>query len=109
MNTMMMQAMQQIQALQEKVAAAQKELETMTVTEEGGNGLVRATADGRGHITRLDLSPDLLNIDDHAMIEDLVMSTVNRVLASSRSMSDQHLARATEGLMPSIPGLNLPF
>ena len=42
----MMQAMQQLQAMQQKMADAQAALENKTVTEETGGGIVRATMSG---------------------------------------------------------------
>lgn len=107
MDNFMMQAIQQLQQLQEKAAQAQKELESMFVTEAGGGELVRVTADGRGRITRLALAPELLASDDREMTEDLIISTINRALDAARSMQEAHMARATSGLMPNIPGLGL--
>lgn len=107
MDNFMMQAMQQLQLLQEKTAQAQKELEAMFVTETGGGELIRVTVDGSGRLTKLELSPQLLSNDDREMVEDLVITTINRALESSRSMQEAHMARATAGLMPNIPGLNL--
>lgn len=107
MDNFMMQAMQQLQLLQEKTAQAQKELESMFVTETGGGSLVRVTANGRGRITKLELAPEVLNSEDREMVEDLIIATVNRAIESSRSMQEAHIARATAGLMPNIPGLNL--
>jgi len=109
MNTMMMQAMQQLQALQHKVAQAQSELESMIVTENGGDGRVSVTVDGKGRLKTLALDPDYVRTGDTEFLEDLLLATINKALDASRAMSDAHLARATEGMMPNIPGLNLPL
>lgn len=109
MENPMMQAMQQLQLMQEKMAEAQQQLESMSASEEGGGGVVRATANGHGRIIRLDITAEAYAADDREMFEDLLIATINKTLDSAKRMAEQHVAKATEGLMPNIPGFDLPF
>lgn len=109
MDNPMMQAMQQLQLMQEKMAEAQGQLESMTVSQDGGGGIIRVTANGLGRVTRLEITDEAYAGDDREMFEDLLIATVNRTLDAAKAMGDAHVAKATEGLMPNIPGFDLPF
>lgn len=109
MNQMMMQMMQAFQQMQQQVGEAQAKLAAMSVTEEGGDGLVRVTASGEGKITKLELDQERMKGEEKEVLEDLIMSTINRAIASVDGMKERELGSATQGMMPNIPGLNQLF
>ena len=111
MSNPMMQAMQQLQLMQQKMAEAQAALQQKSVTEEGGGGMVRVTADGLGRITGLVLSQEALAsaADDKEMLEDLLIATINKTVERAKEMANDDIGEATRGLMPDIPGLDLPL
>jgi DNA-binding YbaB/EbfC family protein len=105
MSNQMMQAMQQLQLMQQKMAEAQAALETKTLTEEAGSGMVRVTMNGHGRITRLEIDPSVIDAGDKESLEDLLISAINRATERAKEMASQDVADATRGLMPNIPGL----
>lgn len=108
----MMQAMQQLQMLQQKMAEAQAKIATMSVTEETGGGAVKVTANGPGQITKIEITPEAIDPEDRETLEDLILTAVNKALASSKKMAEDEVKSATAGLMPDIPGfpgMNLPM
>ncbi len=108
----MMQAMQQLQLMQQKVAEAQQKISTMSVTEETGGGAVKVTVTGNGTLTDVTIAAEAIDPEDRETLEDLVLTAVNKALESSRKMAENEMKAATEGLMPDLPGLpgmNLPF
>jgi len=109
MSNPMMQAMQQLQLMQQKMAEAQAALEHKTVTESGGGDMVRVTVNGQRKIIRLELSPEALSGEDKEMVEDLLISTINKALDSAATMANDEIGNATRGLMPNIPGLDMPI
>jgi DNA-binding YbaB/EbfC family protein len=109
MSNPMMQAMQQLQMMQQKMAEAQAALEHKTVTETGGGGLVRVTVNGHRRILKLELSPEAMTGEDKEMVEDLLISTINKAMESAAEMANNDIGDATRGLMPDIPGLDLPI
>lgn len=105
----MMQAMQAIQEMQKRMGEVQAKLKTMSITIDGGNGMVKATASGEGKLTKLEISPDLIKEEEKEMLEDLVITTVNKAIEAATGMREQEMQAATAGLIPNIPGMNLPF
>lgn len=111
MSNPMMQAMQQLQQMQQKMAEAQAALEHTLITEEGGGGMVRVTANGLGKLAKLELSDEAMAAagDDREMLEDLLIATINKTIDRAKEMANARIGEATRGLMPDIPGLDLPL
>ncbi|HXX64267.1 MAG TPA: YbaB/EbfC family nucleoid-associated protein [Bacteroidota bacterium] len=100
--------MKQIQKMQEKMARIQEELEAKTVVGESGGGMVKATANGKQRLLSIRIDKEVVNPADIEMLEDLVLAAANKALEDAGKMAQEEMAKATSGLMPNIPGLNLP-
>lgn len=100
--------MKQLQKMQEKVAQVQAELELKTVTAESGGGMVKVTANGKQQIVKIVIEQEVVNPAEKDMLEDLVVAAVNKALETSSAMAQQEMQKATAGMMPNVPGLNIP-
>ncbi len=106
---MMMQAMQAMQEMQKRMEAAQQKLKTMSVTEEGGGGIVRVTISGELKLTKLEIDEEARKNEEKDVLEDLMIATINKAIESAAAMKERELGASTEGLLPNIPGMNFPF
>ncbi|MDB5033918.1 MAG: YbaB/EbfC family nucleoid-associated protein [Chlorobi bacterium] len=109
MSNPMMQAMQQLQLMQEKMAEAQAALEQKRITRSGGDGLVQVTVSGLGKIIGITISPEAMTAEDKDTLEDLLITTINHAVDEAKEIANQDIGDATNGLMPNIPGLDLPI
>jgi DNA-binding YbaB/EbfC family protein len=100
--------MKQIQKMQERMAQVQEELEKKTVVGESGGGMVKATANGRQRLIALAIEREVINSEEQDMLEDLILAAVNKALEESQKMAQEEMGKVTSGILPNIPGLNLP-
>ena len=100
--------MKQVQKMQEKMAQVQDELEAKTVVGEAGGGMVKATVNGKQHLVKIQIDKEVVNPEDVEMLEDLVVAATNKALEEASKMAQEEMARVTSGMLPNIPGLNLP-
>ncbi len=91
--------LQQAQAMQEQLQAAQDKLAASTFTGQAGGGLIRAEMLGTGELVGLTISPEAVDMDDLESLSDLIIAAV-------RDASTQAV-RATQATMPDLGGLGL--
>ena len=102
------QLMKQAQAMQERMAEIQKELESFEVTGSAGGGLVQATLTGKGDLKRLQIDKSLAVPDEVEVLEDLVVAACNDARAKVNAHSEEEMRKLTGGL--NLPGgFKLPF
>ena len=105
---MQRQLMKKMQKMQEKLTSSmgqiQQELETLTVEDVAGQGMVRTTINGHQQIMSIKIDPKCVDPEDVEMLEYLVLTAVRDGLEKSKALSGDKMAALTAGL-PLPPGL----
>lgn len=100
--------MKQAQAMQQKMADLQSELDGVQVTGASGGGSVSVTMTAKGDVKGLTLDPTLLVPDEKEILEDLIVAALNDAKAKAERAAQERMQELTKGL-PLPPGMKLPF
>ncbi len=100
--------MNQLQAMQSKMADMQAKLEAATVIGQSGGGLVKVTLTGKGAMAGLNVDVSLLKEDEKEILEDLIVAAHADAKAKSEAVMAEEMKSVTGGL-PLPPGMKLPF
>ncbi|BAQ47457.1 MULTISPECIES: YbaB/EbfC family nucleoid-associated protein [Methylobacterium] len=100
--------MKQAQAMQQKMADLQSELDGVQVTGASGGGSVSVTMTAKGDVKGLTLDPALLVPDEKEILEDLIVAALNDAKAKAERAAQERMQDLTKGL-PLPPGMKLPF
>jgi nucleoid-associated protein EbfC len=103
----MMKMMGKMKEVQQKMKEAQDNLSHVKATGESGGGMVRVVANGKKQVLTIDIDPMIIKADDKILMQDLVVAAVNKALEEAEILAKEELKKATEGLLPNIPGMDL--
>jgi nucleoid-associated protein EbfC len=98
--------LKQVQKMQAEMQKVQNELGNLTISEEAGGGMIKATANGNKEIISVEIDPQVIKAEEKEILEDLVVAAVNKALQSAGKMAEEEMAKVTKGMIP--PGLNIP-
>lgn len=98
--------LEQARAMQGKLAQMQEGLQHQRVTSSSGGGTVSVEADGKGQITKISIDRSVVDPDDVAMLEDLLLVAVNQAQEKAADLARIEMAKMTGGL--DLP-FKLPF
>ena len=102
------QLMKQAQAMQEKMAEMQAQLEALEMTGLAGGGLVQLTLNGKSDLKRIKIDKSLIVPDELEVLEDLIVAAFNDARQKVSAHAEQEMQKLTGGLQ--LPGgLKLPF
>jgi hypothetical protein len=102
------QIMRQAQAMQAKVAEAQKKLEAMEVEGSSGGGAVKLKLSGKNALLAITIDPTLLAPDDREMLEDLIKVAHDDARKKLEDAQNDEMKGIGSG-MGLLPGFKMPF
>jgi nucleoid-associated protein EbfC len=102
------QIMRQAQAMQAKIAEAQKKVEQLEVEGAAGGGMVKVRLSGKHLMLGLTINPELLKPEEAEIVEDLVKAAYEDARRRLDDAQQDALKDATSG-MGMMPGFKLPF
>ena len=98
--------MKQVQAMQQKMADMQAELEALEVDGASGGGMVRVTATAKGQVKNIAIDDSLMKLDEKDILEDLIVAAINDAKGKGEALMQERMQKLTAGL-PIPPGLKL--
>lgn len=88
--------MRQAQAMQKKVADAQKRLEDMEIEGISGGGMVSVTLQGNMRVSHISINPALM-IDEVDVLEDLIIAAFNDAWEKIEQKKSEEMGSVMEG------------
>jgi|SRR6185369_15895511 len=102
------QIMRQAQAMQAKVAEAQKKLEAMEVEGSSGGGAVKIKLSGKNEMLAITIDPMLVVAEECEMLEDLIKLAHDDARKKLEDAQNEEMKGIGSG-MGLLPGFKMPF
>lgn len=99
--------LQQAQAMQQQLVEAQEAAAEQLVEGQAGGGAVRVVVTGGLQFESVSISPEAVDPEDVAMLEDLVVTACNDAVAKAQAVNQQALGGLDAGAL-GLPGLGSP-
>ena len=92
--------------MQSKFAEIQEGLVEKTVEVNTGGGMVKVVVNGLNEIISIKIDDELINMNDRAVLEDLIIGAVNEANKKVKELAQDEMRKITGGI--KIPGLFPP-
>lgn len=99
----MMGMMSKLKEAQQKVEETKKRLDTVTLSEQSNDGLLKVTITANREIKSLDIDDELL--EDKEQLEDYLILTLNKAIKKATEVNEAEISAVAKDGMPDIPGL----
>ena len=98
--------LKQAQEMQKQIENVQNQLSDMIIEAESGGGMVTVKVNGKHEVLELFIEPDAMK-EDKEILEDLIISALNKGLSKAQSDSQEKMNSVTGGMMSGlkIPGM----
>jgi DNA-binding YbaB/EbfC family protein len=96
-----------VKEMQAKLKETQEGLTKITAEAESGGGMVKAIANGRRQLVKLEIDPEIIKADDKEFMQDLIVAAINKAMDEAEQKGQAEIKKATSEFMPNIPGLDL--
>ena len=102
----MSKLLKQAQEMQQQIEDVQGQLSDMIVEAESGGGMVTVKVNGKQEVLEVNIDPEAM-AEDSEMLEDLIISALNKALSKARSDSQEKMNSVSGGMMTGlkIPGM----
>ena len=102
----MSKLLKQAQEMQQQIEDVQGQLSDMIVEAESGGGMVSVKVNGKQEVLEVNIDPEAM-AEDSEMLEDLIISALNKELSKAQSDSQEKMNSVAGGMMGGlkIPGM----
>ncbi len=97
--------MEMVKKVQQNVDNVQEQLKQERIEVSSGD-VIKITVNGQQELISIQLNNKYLNADNAALLQDLLLATINNALAKSRDLNQAAMGKlATDLNLPKIPGV----
>ena len=89
--------------MQADMMEEQEKLNTMVFKGSAGGGMAEVEVNGKLEITGLKIMPEAVDPEDVEMLEDMLLTTVNKAIADGQAIQQQEMSKITSGF--NMPGM----
>ena len=102
----MTKLLKQAQEMQTQIEEVQNQLSDMIIDADAGGGMVSVKVNGKQEVLEIDIEESALG-EDKEILEDLIISAVNKALSKAQAESQSKMNSVTGGMMGGmkIPGM----
>ena len=102
----MSKLLKQAQQMQQQIESVQNELSDLFIEAESGGGMVSVKVNGKQELLDINIDEEALS-EGKEMLEDLIISAINKALSKSQTDSQEKMNSVTGGMMGGmkIPGM----
>ena len=102
----MSKLLKQAQDVQQQIEKVQNELSHLHVSAESGGGLISVKVNGKQEVLEINIANEAMD-EDKEILEDLIISALNKALAKAQSDSQEKMNSVAGGMMSGlkIPGM----
>tara|TARA_B100000073_G_scaffold116112_1_gene93856 strand:+ start:783 stop:1106 length:324 start_codon:yes stop_codon:yes gene_type:complete len=102
----MSKLLKQAQDVQQQIEKVQNELSHLHVSAESGGGLINVKVNGKQEVLEINIADEAMD-EDKEMLEDLIISALNKALSKAQSDSQEKMNSVAGGMMSGlkIPGM----
>lgn len=93
----------QAKEMQSKMTEIQESLSQQKVEASVGGGMVQVTVNGNNEILSVKIEEELINMNDKAILEDLLVGAMNEAMRKANELKQSEMSKITGGM--KIPGL----
>ncbi|HML31736.1 YbaB/EbfC family nucleoid-associated protein [Sporomusa sphaeroides] len=97
--------MEMVKKVQQNVDTVQEGLKQERIEVSSGD-VIKITVNGQQEVVAILLNSKYLNADNAALLQDLLLATINNALSKSRDLNQAAMGKlATDLNLPKIPGM----
>ncbi len=83
------------QEIQGVIGRIQDDLRKETAEVTSGGGLVKVVVNGNQEIVKVEVAPELINMKDKSLLEDLILSVVNEARKKAQEIAQDKVKEVT--------------
>ncbi|WP_224490350.1 YbaB/EbfC family nucleoid-associated protein [Robertkochia flava] len=101
----LMGMMGKIKETQKKIEETKKRLDTVIVTQESNDGLLKLSMTANREMKSIEIDDSLL--EDKEQLEDYLILQVNNLIEKATKVNEAELGAVAKEGMPDIPGMDM--